>query len=112
MEAEYHLPPRRIEAYVKICVFVLLMERVAEIECGKPRTTIRETLRTLQASEFKPPSHRFFQRKELSRKLERIIKPIKIKLLRQFSGPNLWPPTSRHTRFFRLSSLYLSKITL
>jgi hypothetical protein len=78
MEPMYHWLPRRIEAHVKICVFALLIERVVELECGKPWPRIRETLRTLQASEFKTPTHRFFQRNELSRELQHILKSVKI----------------------------------
>jgi transposase len=36
MEPMFHWLPKRIEAHVKLCVFSLLIERVAELECRQP----------------------------------------------------------------------------
>ena len=57
----YHWAARRIETHVKICVLALLIERVAELECGQPWSKIRLKLAKLQATEFKNDQHRFFQ---------------------------------------------------
>ena len=42
----YHWVSRRIEAHVKICVLALLIERIAELECGLPWHRIRRALDT------------------------------------------------------------------
>jgi transposase len=64
MEPMYHWLPKRIEAHVKLCVFSLLIERVAELKCKQPWSHIRRTLSTLQATEFHTPKNQFFQRNE------------------------------------------------
>jgi transposase len=61
----YHWLPSRIEAHVKICVLALLIERMAEIKCGKPWSRIRSILSKMQATEFATPGHVFFQLNEL-----------------------------------------------
>ena len=57
----YHWAARRIETHVKICVLALLIERVAERECGEPWSRIRRNLAKLQAIEFQNDQHSFFQ---------------------------------------------------
>lgn len=57
----YHWASRRIESHVKICVLALLIERVAERECGQPWSRIRPNLAKLQATEFQNGQHSFFQ---------------------------------------------------
>lgn len=57
----YHWAARRIETHVKICVLALLIERVAERECGQPWSRIRLNLAKLQATEFQNDQHSFFQ---------------------------------------------------
>ena len=57
----YHWATRRIETHVKICVLALLLERVAERECGQPWSHIRASLAKLQATQFKNNQHSFFQ---------------------------------------------------
>ena len=57
----YHWAARRIETHVKICVLALLLERVAERECGQPWSHIRAALAKLQATQFKSSQHSFFQ---------------------------------------------------
>jgi len=57
----YHWAARRIETHVKICVLALLIERVAERECGQPWSRIRRNLAKLQATEFQNDQHSFFQ---------------------------------------------------
>jgi hypothetical protein len=41
MTPMYHWASRRIEAHVKICVLSLLIERIAELQCGQPWHRIR-----------------------------------------------------------------------
>ena len=57
----YHWAGRRIETHVKICVLALLLERVAELECGHPWSHIRASLAKLQATRFRNSQHSFFQ---------------------------------------------------
>jgi hypothetical protein len=78
MEPMYHWLPHRIEAHVKLCVFALLIERVAELRCKKPWPVIKRTLATLQASEFHTPKNQFFQCNEASRELLNILKCLEI----------------------------------
>ena len=78
MEPMYHWLPKRIEAHVKLCVFSLLIERVAELECKQSWPNIRRTLSTLQATEFHTPNNQFFQRNEPTSGLVSILKSLKI----------------------------------
>jgi len=78
MEPMYHWLPHRIEAHVKICVFALLIERVAELACKQPWTKTKQTLATLQASEFHTPKNQFFQCNEVSSELLTILKSLEI----------------------------------
>jgi hypothetical protein len=78
MEPMYHWLPKRIEAHVKLCVFSLLIERVAELKCKQPWPYIRRTLSTLQATEFHTPKNQFFQRNEPSAELVRTLKSLEI----------------------------------
>jgi len=45
---------------VKICVLALLIERLAEIKCGKQWSQLRTILGKMQATEFETPGHVFF----------------------------------------------------
>jgi transposase len=78
MEPMHHWLSRRIEAHIKLCVFALLIERVAELKCKQPWPQIKRTLATLQASEFHTPNYQFFQRNEPSSELLRILKSLEI----------------------------------
>lgn len=78
MEPMYHWLPKRIEAHVKLCVFSLLIERVAELECKQPWSHIQRTLSTLQATEFQTKKNQFFQRNEPTPELVSILKSLKI----------------------------------
>jgi len=78
MEPMYHWLPKRIEAHVKLCVFSLLIERVAELKCKQPWPHIRRTLSTLQATEFYTPKNQFFQRNEPSAELVLTLKSLDI----------------------------------
>ena len=78
MEPMFHWLPKRIEAHVKLCVFSLLIERVAELECKQPWSHIQRTLSTLQATEFQTKKNQFFQRNEPTSELVTILKSLKI----------------------------------
>jgi hypothetical protein len=78
MEPMYHWLPKRIEAHVKLCVFSLLIERVAELKCKHPWSHIGRTLSTLQATEFHTPQNQFFQRNEPTAELVRTLKSLEI----------------------------------
>jgi len=78
MEPMYHWLAHRIEAHVKICVFALLIERVAELKCNQPWPTIRRALATLQATEFHTPKNQFFQCNDASPELLSVLKSLGI----------------------------------
>ena len=52
MTPMYHWLARRIESHVRICVLALLVERIAELSCGRPWQQIRRDLETVQVSFF------------------------------------------------------------
>lgn len=78
MTPMYHWVPRRIEAHVRICVLALLIERLAELACGRPWHQIRRNLETLQATEFFNLNYRFFCRNEVSKKSRDILNALEI----------------------------------
>ena len=59
---------------MKLCVFSLLIERVAGLKYKQPWVNIQRTLSTLQATEFHTPKNQFFQRNEPSSELLRTLK--------------------------------------
>jgi transposase len=80
MTPMFHWLPRRIETHVKICVLALLIERMAELSCGKTWMRMRESLRSLGVSKFRTETHYFFQRNEPSFEVNSILKSLKISL--------------------------------
>jgi len=76
----FHWTSQRIEAHVRICVLALLIERVAEHACGTSWTQIRDTLETLQATEFRTKSFQFFRRNEVSHQVAAILKSLDISI--------------------------------
>ncbi|MBC2743513.1 MAG: hypothetical protein HGJ93_10840 [Desulfosarcina sp.] len=74
----YHWASRRIETHVKICVLALMIERIAERQCGKPWHKIRRTLEALQVTEFFKLNHRVLMRNELPSGARKIFKSLKI----------------------------------
>lgn len=74
----YHWEPRRIEAHVKICALALLIERVAELRCGRSWGRILHDLQQLQISYFPTPRHRFYRRNQLTNRVRRILKSLEI----------------------------------
>jgi len=75
----YHWASRRIESHVKICVLALLIERIAELACGRSWHHIQRTLNTLQITEFFDLKHRVLMRNELTNDALNILKSLKIK---------------------------------
>ena len=74
----YRWASRRIEAHVKICVLALMIERVAELECGQPWHRIHQALDELQVTEFFNLNHRVLMRNELPSKTTKVLKALKI----------------------------------
>ena len=83
MTPMYHWASRRIEAHVKICVLALLIERVIELDCGKPWWQIRGNLERLQITKFINLNFRVFMRNELPPETNNILKSLKISIPKQ-----------------------------
>jgi transposase len=83
MTPMYHWVPRRVETHVRICVLALLIERVAELSCGKPWRQIKEALDRLQVTKFENSSHRFLHRNELDPKTTNMLKSLNISTPKQ-----------------------------
>jgi hypothetical protein len=79
MTPMYHWASRRIEAHVKICVLSLLIERIAELQCGQPWHRIRQSLERLQVTEFFDLNHRVLMRNELASDTCKAFNLLKIK---------------------------------
>jgi len=73
-----HWASRRIESHVKLCVLALLIERVAELACGRPWHQIQRALETVQVTEFFDLTYRVLMRNELTREAQNIFKSLKI----------------------------------
>jgi len=78
MTPMYHWASRRIDAHVKICVLALMIERIAERQCGMPWHKIRRTLEALQVTEFFKLNHCVLMRNELPHRARKIFKSLKI----------------------------------
>ena len=74
----YHWLPERIESHVKICVLALLIERVAELKCGRPWSKIKSVLSKMQVTEFATSEHVFYQLNELPKGAKSILKELAI----------------------------------
>ena len=79
----YHWASRRIESHVKICVLALMIERVAELECGVPWSQIQRELDRLQVTEFFDLKNRVLMRNEISPETANILKKLKIQMPKQ-----------------------------
>ena len=86
MTPMYHWATRRIEAHVKICVLSLLIERIAELSCGKPWYRIQGALDELQVTEFFNLNNRVLMRNELPIETRNILKLLKINPPKQVVG--------------------------
>jgi hypothetical protein len=62
----YHWASRPIEVHVTICALSLLIERISDLQCGKPWYRIRRALERLQVTEFFDFNHRVLMRNELA----------------------------------------------
>lgn len=89
----FHWVPRRIETHVKICVLALLVERIAEIRCGKPWCHIRRDLEQLQISYFITKESSFYRRNEVPAKARNILKQMKIPVPKLVHGLEKRPET-------------------
>ncbi len=74
----YHWASRRIEAHVKICVLALLIQRVAELNCGMPWNQIRRELDGLQITNFYNLNFRVLMRNKLGVGIRKILKLLEI----------------------------------
>jgi hypothetical protein len=83
MTPMYHWASRRIESHVKIWALALLIERIAELACGKPWQRIRGALEKLQVTEFLDLNHRVLMRNELPADTRKMLKLLKITPPRQ-----------------------------
>ncbi len=79
MTPMYHWLSRRIEAHIKICVLALMIERIAELSCGKPWHTIRRALDKLQVTRFFNLNQCVYLRNEISVETRNILKKLDIK---------------------------------
>jgi hypothetical protein len=73
----YHWASRRIETHVKICVLAQMIERIAELQCGKPWHKIRRILEALQVTEIFKLNHRVLMRNERPPGASKIFKYLK-----------------------------------
>ena len=78
MSPIYHWAPRRIEAHVKICALALLIERLAELGCGKPWSRIKQDLEGLQNFYFSTAEHSFYRRNEITIRVRSILNSLNI----------------------------------
>lgn len=78
MTRMHHCASQRIEAHVQFCVVSLLIERVAELACGKPWHQIQPALDALQITEFFNVKFRVLMRNELPASTTNILKLLKI----------------------------------
>nr|WP_200873704.1 IS1634 family transposase [Candidatus Magnetobacterium casensis] len=78
IEPMHHWLTNRIVAHVKICVLALLIERTIELNCDQPWRQIKETLASLQVTEFKTAKLGFFQRNEINSKVKYTLKSLDI----------------------------------
>ncbi|MEJ2166239.1 MAG: hypothetical protein P8X90_11960 [Desulfobacterales bacterium] len=83
MTPMYHWADRRIETHVKICVLALMIERIAERQCGMSWHKIRRKLEALQVTEFFKLNHRVLMRNELPAGTRKIFKSLNITPPRQ-----------------------------
>ena len=72
-----------IEAHMKICVLALLIQRVVEHTVGESWFQLRPCLNSLQATELRTATHRFFQRNEPTQELRDLFKKLDISMPKQ-----------------------------
>jgi hypothetical protein len=74
----HHRTRNRIEAHVKICVLALLLQRVAEQQCGRPWAGIARDLAHLQATELRTVDHKFWHRNEPEKAARDVLKTFQV----------------------------------
>ena len=79
----YHRLPQRHQAHVKIGVLALLIQRVVELTVGQSWFQLRQCLNSLQATELRTATHRFFQRNEPIQELRDLFKKLAISMPKQ-----------------------------
>ena len=72
-----------IEVHMKICVLALLTQRVVELTVGQSWFQLRQCLTSLQGTELRTATHRFFQRNEPSQELRDLFKKLDISMPKQ-----------------------------
>lgn len=82
----FHRLSHRIEAHVKLCVLALLIERIAERQCGRSWMRLLASLRQLQATEFRMAEYQFFRRNSLTSEVAEILKKLEIQQPPQLLG--------------------------
>jgi transposase len=97
MSPMFHWVPRRIETHVKICVLALLIERVAELRCGRPWSRIHHSLEQLQISHFLTNGYSFFRRNEIPTGVRNILKTLKIPIPKLVDGIEKRPETPQNS---------------
>ena len=63
----------------EICVLALMIERLAERACGKPRHRIRRALDTMQVTKLFNLNQRVHLRNEISAETRNLLKKLEIK---------------------------------
>jgi transposase len=76
----YHWLSRRIIAHVKLCVFALLLQRLAEIACNDTWRNIRRALRSIQVVVCETPNGSFVKTTTPSAEALAVLKQLKIQL--------------------------------
>jgi hypothetical protein len=79
----FHWRARRIEAYVKLCVLALQMQRSAEIRTGLPWARIAHRLSGLKAVRYGSESRRIVQRTKIAGELADLLKKLGIPIPKQ-----------------------------
>ncbi|WP_174783984.1 IS1634 family transposase [Desulfosarcina alkanivorans] len=91
MTPMYHWLSRRIEAHVKICVLSLMIERIAERNCGQPWSKIARSLQKLQVTNLFYLNHRVCLRNEVPADTRKILNKLKINPPNQLVHPKKYP---------------------
>lgn len=74
----YHWRSRRIVAHVKLCVFALLLQRIAEIACDDTWRNIRLALRSIQVVPCETPSGSFFHTTQVAPDALALLSKLKV----------------------------------
>ncbi len=78
---------------MKICVLAPLIERLAELRCGRPWSRILRSLEELLICHFLTNEYSFFRRNELSAKVCNPLKTLDISTPKPIDGLEKLPKT-------------------